>query len=97
MKFTHFLLLPAFLALPVHADTGAEKEALRYLLQELKTIDHLIDAAQRQSTDSVDGIQFNYHALRNDKILMMRGIEDYINERHYMPRRFEPLQGDYRR
>lgn len=91
------LLAIALSPLVASADTAAEKESLTLLLREMETVNELLDHAERQAEDNVIGTSFNYRAIRNDLVLMKRGIEDYINDRYHTPRRFEPLQGDYRR
>ena len=92
-----FFLIIAITSPSSFADTSSEKESLAYLLEEIKNLDMRIEHAERQSSQNVTGTSFNYRALKSDMTFIKRGLEDYINDRHHLPRSFEPIQGEYRR
>lgn len=80
----------------VHADVDAEKKVLASIVHELKALEPLIAKAEQQ-TDSKERVQFKYIWLKQDIKRIIDGIENHIDSPRYEPRKFEPLQGDYRR
>lgn len=97
MKKLIVALLLAGSAFTASAETTQEKETLNYLLVEIAELNKLVDDAERFGRENTSNVRFDYQSLRNDLILIQRGLSDYVNERHHMPRTVEPLQGDYRR
>lgn len=77
------------------ADTDAERAVLVQIISELKTLDKLIDRAEKEA-DPTARINFQYDWLRRDLKLVRRGIQDHLDVPSSEPREFEPLQGDYR-
>ncbi len=77
------------------AETDAERAALAQIISELKTLDKLIDRAEKEA-DPTARINFQYDWLRRDLKLVRRGIQDHLDGPSSEPREFEPLQGDYR-
>ena len=89
-------LVALFLSSPAQADAFAEKESLARLANEILALEPLIREAQaRRSPGS--SVKFQYNTLRGDLAKTRHGIEAYINQSNYRPRKFKPLKGDYRR
>ena len=89
-------VLALFLASSAHADAFAEKESLARLANEILALEPLIrEAEARRSPGS--SVKFQYNTLRGDLAKTRHGIEAYINQSNYRPRKFKPLKGDYRR
>ena len=92
--FILFLLMNVVSA--AQADAFAEKETLARLANEILALEPLIrEAEARRSLGS--SVKFQYNTLRGDLAKTRHGIEAYINQSNYRPRKFKPLKGDYRR
>lgn len=79
-----------------HADAFAEKATLARLANEILALEPLVrEAEQRRS--SGNAVKFQYNTLRSDLAKIRHGIEAYIHQSNYRPRKFKPLKGDYRR
>ena len=95
-KQLFILILLFFVTSTAHADAFAEKESLARLANEILALEPLIrEAEQRRSPGS--SVKFQYNTLRGDLAKTRHGIEAYINQSNYRPRKFKPLKGDYRR
>lgn len=81
----------------VAAAPTQEKESLLFLLEELDRVELLLERAQQSASSNTKLIKFDYQSVRKDLDLIKNGIRDYINDRRYSPRRFAPVEGDYRR
>ena len=79
-----------------HADAFAEKESLARLANEILALEPLIREAERRRSPG-SSVKFQYNTLRGDLAKTRHGIEAYINQSNYRPRKFKPLKGDYRR
>jgi RAQPRD family integrative conjugative element protein len=89
-------VLALFMVSSAQADAFAEKESLARLANEILALEPLIREAQaRRSPGS--SVKFQYNTLRGDLAKTRHGIEAYINQSNYRPRKFKPLKGDYRR
>lgn len=82
-------------AIYLQSSTDSERDALTHLLNEIVSLNDLIDRAEKESV-STERIRFRYDWLRRDLKLVRRGIEDHLDASTSYPRNFEPLQGDYR-
>ena len=81
---------------PLFADADAEREALARLVHELEVLEPLIEEASR-AADPDARIRFQYDWLRQDLVIVRRGIEDHLETPRAEPRPVPPLRGDYRR
>jgi RAQPRD family integrative conjugative element protein len=93
----HFILiLLFFVTSTAHADAFAEKESLARLANEILALEPLIREAERRRSPG-SSVKFQYNTLRGDLAKIRHGIEAYIHQSNYRPRKFKPLKGDYRR
>jgi len=90
------MTLLTVLAVPAHADTDAEREALARLSHEIEALEPLIGQAETQA-DPGARIRFRYDWLRRDLARIRAGIADYVLDVRERPRDIPPLKGDYRR
>ena len=95
-KQLFILILLSFVASTTHADAFAEKESLARLANEILALEPLIREAERRRSPG-SSVKFQYNTLRGDLAKTRHGIEAYINQSNYRPRKFKPLKGDYRR
>ena len=92
----HFGLAAVLLvvAATLQADRDAERGALGRLVAEIQRLEPLIARAEAES-ESNARVSFRYDWLRRDLNQVQRGIEAYIDDTAFTPRKFEALQGDY--
>jgi len=98
MIYKRFFILILFVSLAstAHADAFAEKESLARMANEILALEPLVrEAEQRRSPGNA--VKFQYNTLRGDLAKIRHGIEAYIHQSNYRPRKFKPLKGDYRR
>ena len=95
-KQLFILILFFFVTSTAHADAFAEKETLARLANEILALEPLIREAERRRSPG-SSVKFQYNTLRSDLAKTRHGIEAYINQSNYRPRKFKPLKGDYRR
>jgi len=95
-KQLFILILLMNMVSSAHADAFAEKETLARLTNEILALEPLIREAERRRSPG-SSVKFQYNTLRGDLAKTRHGIEAYINQSNYRPRKFKPLKGDYRR
>jgi RAQPRD family integrative conjugative element protein len=95
-NFIPILFFCLCLAPSAHADVFAEKETLARLANEILALEPLVGEAEARKAPG-SSVKFQYNALRADLAKTRQGIEAYINQSDYRPRKFKPLKGDYRR
>ena len=95
-KQLFILILLMNMVSSAHADAFAEKETLARLANEILALEPLIREAERRRSPG-SSVKFQYNTLRGDLAKTRHGIEAYINQSNYRPRKFKPLKGDYRR
>jgi RAQPRD family integrative conjugative element protein len=95
-KQLFILILLMNMVSAAHADAFAEKETLARLANEILALEPLILEAERRRPPG-SSVKFQYNTLRGDLAKIRHGIEAYINQSNYRPRKFKPLKGDYRR
>ena len=98
MNYKQLFILILFISVTstAHADAFAEKETLARLANEILAIEPLVrEAEQRRSPGNA--VKFQYNTLRGDLAKIRHGIDAYIHQSTYRPRKFKPLKGDYRR
>lgn len=90
------LLFGLFIAPATWANTDSEREALARLINELNTLESLIQQAE-SNADQDSRIRFRYDWLRQDLKQIQDGIQSHLDAPQAQPRSFPPLRGDYRR
>ena len=95
-KQLFILILLMSVVSAAHADSFAEKESLARLANEILALEPLIREAERRRSPG-SSVKFQYNTLRGDLAKTRHGIEAYINQSNYRPRKFKPIKGDYRR
>ncbi len=87
------------LSLPLRdarADADAERGSLTELVHELDALVPLLRAAESQAEPDAR-IRLQYDWLHQDLARIRLGIQEHLNAPQAEPRRFPPVQGDYRR
>ena len=81
-------------AMTLHAERDAERDALIRVVTAIERLEPLIARAESES-ELHDRVRFRYDWLRRDLNEVKEGIDAFLSDTEYKPRKFEPLQADY--